>query len=136
MKYIVRINDKEYEVEVERGKANVLRTTVINTPPAASTPVVPAAPVQATPAAPAAAAVPIADVSVADGEIVKAPMPGIILDIKVSAGSSVKKGDILMILEAMKMENEIAAPVDGVIKQILVSKGATVETNDVMLVIG
>jgi biotin carboxyl carrier protein len=60
-------------------------------------------------------------------------MPGTILDIRVSPGSSVKAGDILIILEAMKMENEIMAPRDGVVSQIITSKGASVATGDVLL---
>ena len=137
MRYIVTINDKSYEVEVERGQANIINVEdvapqpVVQAAPAAA----PAAPQQAAPAqqqAPAApqqaAPAPAAAVS---GEPVKAPMPGTILDIKVSSGQTVKSGDILFILEAMKMENEIMAPVDGVV-QVVAAKGATVNTGDVL----
>ena len=79
---------------------------------------------------------PAADSGNASGETVAAPMPGNILDVKVSAGSSVKKGDILIILEAMKMENEITAPCDGTVKSVNVSKGSSVETGTVLCVIG
>ena len=79
-------------------------------------------------AAPAAAA-PVG------GETVTAPMPGPILDVKVAAGAAVKKGDVLMILEAMKMENEILAPCDGTVAALNVSKGTTVETGTVLCVI-
>ena len=67
---------------------------------------------------------------------VKAPMPGNILDVKVAAGASVKAGDVLVILEAMKMENEIFAPCDGTVSSVAVSKGAAVNPGDVLCVIG
>ncbi|HHT65450.1 MAG: biotin/lipoyl-containing protein [Caldicoprobacterales bacterium] len=134
MKYIVTINNKKYEVEVEKGQANL-----INVEDAAAPVVVQAAPQtqaapapvaqQAAPAAPAPA--PSASVAATSGEPVKAPMPGTILDIKVSSGQTVKSGEVLFILEAMKMENEIMAPVDGVV-QVVAAKGATVNTGDVL----
>lgn len=125
MIYVVNINDKSYEVEVEKGKANIVKTTTV----AAPAPVVQAAPVAA--AAPQAAA-PVGNVS---GEPVKSPMPGSILDVKASVGAKVKKGQLLFILEAMKMENEIFASIDGVVSQIMVSKGSSVSTNDILMVI-
>ncbi|MCG4580521.1 biotin/lipoyl-containing protein [Clostridium cochlearium] len=67
-------------------------------------------------------------------EPLKAPMPGTIIDIKVNIGDSVKRGDTLFILEAMKMESEIASPWDGIIKEIQVIKGASVDTNDILAV--
>ena len=87
-------------------------------------------------AAPAPAAAPTAPVAAAPagGESVNAPMPGNILDIKVANGSAVKKGDVLIILEAMKMENEIVAPCDGTVN-IVVTKGASVETGAVLCTI-
>ncbi len=66
---------------------------------------------------------------------VKAPMPGTINDIKVTEGQSVKAGEVLLILEAMKMENEIMSPADGVIKQIAVTKGSSVSSGDVLVVV-
>jgi biotin carboxyl carrier protein len=69
----------------------------------------------------------------AGAEAIKAPMPGNIIDVKVSQGQAVKKGDVLVILEAMKMENEIMAPRDGVVASVNVTKGATVNTGDVLL---
>lgn len=84
-----------------------------------------AADVKAAPAVPAPTAAPAA--APAGGETVAAPMPGNILDIKVANGASVKKGDVLVILEAMKMENEITAPCDGTVT-VVVTKGASVET--------
>ena len=84
----------------------------------------------------AAAPAPAAPAPVAGGEKINAPMPGNILDVKVATGASVKKGDVLVILEAMKMENEIMAPCDGTVKQVLVNKGATVNSGDPLVVIG
>ncbi len=92
--------------------------------------------VNAAPAPAPAAATPNPAASNADGETVTAPMPGNILDVKVQNGAAVKKGDVLLILEAMKMENEIIAPVDGTVKSVNVTKGASVETGAVLLVIG
>ena len=92
-----------------------------------------AADVKAAPAPAAAPAAPVA-AAPAGGESVNAPMPGNILDIKVSNGAAVKKGDVLIILEAMKMENEIVAPCDGTVN-IVVTKGASVETGAVLCTI-
>lgn len=125
MIYVVNINDKSYEVEVEQGKANIIKTTAI----AAQAPIVQAAPAAAV--APQTAA-PSGNVS---GEPVKSPMPGAILDVKASVGAKVKKGQLLFILEAMKMENEIFSSLDGVVSQIMVSKGSSVSTNDILMVI-
>lgn len=99
-----------------------------------------AAPVAAPKAAPAAAPAPVAAAPkaapIAGGNKVSSPMPGTILDVRVSEGAAVKKGDVLMILEAMKMENEILCPVDGTVKQVAVNKGASVNSGDVLVVIG
>lgn len=131
MIYVVTINNKQYEVEVEKGKANIVNTTTVAAPAA---PVAPAAPIaQPQPAAPAP--VPAPSAVPAGANSVKAPMPGTVLDVKVTAGTSAKKGQILLILEAMKMENEIVAPVDCTVTQIMTSKGATVNTGDVLFVI-
>jgi glutaconyl-CoA/methylmalonyl-CoA decarboxylase subunit gamma len=126
MKYVVTINNKRYEVEVEKGQATVLSTqevalgtSDINAPALAN---------KAT----------IENNNVKQGtgkDAVKAPMPGAVLDVKVGVGNKVKEGDTVIILEAMKMENEITAHKDGVIAQILVSKGSYVATNDVLAVI-
>ena len=123
MIYKVTINDKVYEVEVEKGKANLLRTTAVEAAPAP----VAAAPVAAAPAAAPAPAAPQASVK-AGTTPVNSPMPGTILDVKVAVGQAVKEGDLLVILEAMKMENEIYAPCAGTVAQVLTSKGATVDT--------
>ena len=130
MKYKVTLNNRVYEVEVEQGQAMLIDEYELSAPAA---PAAPAAPVAAAPAAaPAAAAAPV---SVAAGEPVKSPMPGNILRIEVSQGHQVKEGDVLMVLEAMKMENEIVATKSGTIAQIAVSKGAVVETGAVLAVI-
>ena len=73
--------------------------------------------------------------TVAAGETVKAPMPGTILEVKVSEGDKVKNGQVLMLLEAMKMENEIVSPMEGEIVQILTAKGASVNSGDVLCVL-
>lgn len=112
-KYKVNVNGTVYEVTVEAMDG--------------------AAPVAAAPA-PAAAAP--AAAAPAGGEKVSAPMPGTILDVRVSNGQAVKKGDILFILEAMKMENEIMAPCDGTIVSVSVTKGAAVDSGALLCVIG
>jgi len=128
MKYIVSLNGKNYEVDVEKTQAVI---TGISDAQAAPVPAVSAA--VAAPAASPAAVSPAAPVS--GGMEIKAPMPGTIVSVEVAPGQSVKAGDIIMILEAMKMENDIVAPVDGVIKQILVNKGASVNTDEILAVI-
>ena len=135
MKYKVTLNNRTYEVEVEAGQAMLIDEYEAYAPaPIAQAAPVAAAPVAAAPvaAAPAAAA---PAVSVAAGEVVKSPMPGNILKINVSLGQKVNEGDALLILEAMKMENEVVAPKSGTIAQIIVSKGAVVETGAPLIVI-
>ena len=129
MKYKVTLNNRVYEVEVEQGEAMLVDEYELAAP-AAPAPAVAAAPVAA--AAPAAAAAPVA---VAAGEPVKSPMPGNILKVNVTQGQQVNEGDVIMVLEAMKMENEIVATRSGTIAQIAVSKGAVVETGAVLAVI-
>ena len=109
-KYRVNVNGTAFEVEIEEMTG------------------APAAPAVAA-AAPAAPAAPAGD------EKITAPMPGTILAVNVTSGSAVKKGDVLMILEAMKMENEIMCPRDGRIVSVSTSKGATVESGTVLCVI-
>ena len=132
MKYKVTLNGKTYEVEVEVGKVVLLDEYEACAPAPAATPAATAAP--AAPAAPAAAPAP-APVALSDGEPVNAPMPGNILRIDVKEGDKVKAGQTLLILEAMKMENEIAAPKDGTVVQIATSKGAVVETGTPLIVL-
>ena len=118
-KFNITVNGTAYEVEVEEVAAGESAA-----PKAAAAAPAP----KAAPAAPKAA-------PVANGAKVNAPMPGTILDVKVSHGASVKKGDILVILEAMKMENEILAPQDGTVAQVNVSKGASVNSGDLLVVL-
>ena len=131
MKYKVTLNGRTYEVEVEAGKAMLLDEyeAVVPTAAPVAAPAAAPAPVAAPAAAPAAAA-PVA------GEAVTAPMPGNILKVNVTAGQAVKEGDVLVVLEAMKMENEILAPKACTVKQVLVSKGATVDTGATLVVLG
>ena len=126
MIYKVTLNGKIYEVEVEKGEA-MIRAEYDAAAPVAPAPAAPAAPVAAAPvAAPAAAPAPAA----AGEGVVKSPMPGNINAVKFSAGQSVKAGDVIIILEAMKMENEIVAPKAGTLTKIHVQKGAVVNTGD------
>ncbi|MCI6560536.1 MAG: biotin/lipoyl-containing protein [Ruminococcus sp.] len=132
MKYKITLNGKTYEVEVEAGKAVLLDEyeACAPAPAAAAAPAAAPAAVAAAPAAPAAA-----PVSIKDGEAVTAPMPGNIIRVDVKEGDSVKAGQILAILEAMKMETEIPAPKDGTVVQVVTSKGAVVETGSPLVVI-
>ena len=109
-KYRVNVNGTVFEVEIEE--------------------------MTGAPAAPAAAPAPAAPAAPAGGEKITAPMPGNILAVNVSNGSAVKKGDVLMILEAMKMENEIMAPCDGTVTSVSVTKGAAVESGALLCTIG
>ena len=118
--YNITVNGVAYSVSVEETAAGAA-------PVAAAAPAAPAAPK----AAPAPAAAPKAAAGAAGAVAVKAPMPGNILDGK--AGASVKAGDVLVILEAMKMENEIVAPQDGTVASINVNKGDTVNSGDVLV---
>lgn len=129
MIYKVTLNGKIYEVEVEKGEA-MIRAEYDAAAPVAPAPAAPAAPVAAAPApaAPAAAPAPAA----AGEGVVQSPMPGNINAVKFSAGQSVKAGDVVIILEAMKMENEIVAPKAGTLKGVFVTKGATVNTGDAL----
>jgi biotin carboxyl carrier protein len=111
-KYRVSVNGTVYEIELEELTG--------------------AAP---APAAPAAAPAPAASPAPAGGEAVSAPMPGTILAVNVQNGAAVKKGDVLFVLEAMKMENEIMAPRDGVAASVGVTKGAAVESGTPLCVI-
>ncbi len=132
MKYKVTLNNRTYEVEVEQGQAMLVDEYEAYAPAAPA----PAAPVAAAPAAaaPATTAAP-AGAALAAGEVVKSPMPGNILKINVSQGQKVNEGDVLIVLEAMKMENEIVATKSGTVAQIVTAKGAVVETGAPLVVI-
>ena len=122
-KFRINVYGVDHIVEVEElsSSASVAPAAA---PAAAPAPVAAPAPAPA-PAAPAAAPAP----APAGGQTVTAPMPGNILKVNVTAGQAVKAGQVLCVLEAMKMENEIMAPCDGKVAQVLVSKGATVDTD-------
>lgn len=127
MKYKVTLNNRTYEVEVEAGQAVLVDEYEAYAPAPAAVP----APIAAAPAAASASAAP----ALAAGEVVKSPMPGNILKINVTVGQKVNEGETLLVLEAMKMENEIAAPKAGTVAQIIVSNGAVVETGAPLIVI-
>lgn len=109
-KYRVNVNGTAYEVEIEEITG-------------------------AAPSSPTAAPAPAA-AAPSGGETISSPMPGTILAVNAIKGAAVKRGDVLMVLEAMKMENEIMSPKDGVILSVDVSKGATVETGARLCVVG
>ena len=121
-KYNVTVNGTAYEITLEVVDAAEVKAA----PAPAAAPAAAPAPVAEAPAAASVAA---------GGETVTSPMPGTILSVNVQNGASVKKGDVLLILEAMKMENEIMAPVDGTIASVNVQQGASVETGAVLCVI-
>ena len=132
MKYKITLKGRTYEVEVEQGKAMLLSEYEAIVPSAPAAAPVAAAPAEA--AAPAAA--PAAAAVTGAGEPVNAPMPGTILKVNVQNGQAVKEGDVLCVLEAMKMENDITAPKSGTVTQVVVSKGSKVETGAPLVVIG
>lgn len=124
-KYIVTVNGSKYEVVVEDADPNATYTpSAAKAAPAAA---------EAPKAAPApAAAAPVSG----DGEKITCPMPGTIMKISVKAGQAVKKGEVLCVFEAMKMENEVMAPRDGVVSSVAVSEGASVNSGDVLMILG
>lgn len=128
MRYEVTLYGRTYAVEVELAEPMQMQEFSSYAPAPAPVAAPAAAPVAAPAAAPAAA------VST-EGEVVAAPMPGNILAVNVSQGQTVKAGDVLVILEAMKMENEICAPKDGTVAQVVTSKGSVVDTGAPLVVI-
>ena len=134
-KYNITVNGQTYEVYVEEAgtvASAPVAAPVYSAPAAAPAP----APVAAAPAAaPAPAPAAPASTGSAGANKVTAPMPGTILDVKVSVGQTVKKGDVVCVLEAMKMENDIPAPCDGVIASVNVTKGSSVNANDIIATI-
>lgn len=125
MKYEVMLNNKKYEIEVDECSVALKAVTEV-------APIV-AAPVAV--AAPAASPAPVAPAASSEGTTVASPMPGTILSINVTNGQAVRAGEVLIVLEAMKMENDIVAPCDGTVKQILVTKGSTVDTDQTLIII-
>lgn len=132
-KFIINVNDKSYEVEVEEvGGVSQSPKKQMAQAVAPSPKAPPAA--QAPPKAQAQAPAPAVEVS-GDQEVVDSPMPGNIWKILVKEGQEVKENDVLLILEAMKMENEITAPKDGKVTSILTQEGAAVNTGDKLVII-
>ena len=131
MKYKVTLNGRTYEVEVEAGKAMLLDEYEAYAP----APAAPAAPAAAAPAAAPAPAPAAAPAALAAGEPVTAPMPGNIVRVEVKQGDKVKSGQLLVILEAMKMQNEIVAPKDGTVAQVVVKTGEKVDTGAALVVL-
>ena len=121
-KYNITVNGTTYEVIVEEAGS-------VSSAPVYQAPAVQTQSAPAPKAAPASSPAPVA----AGNNAVTAPMPGTILDVKVSVGQSVKKGDVVCVLEAMKMENDIPAPCDGTVASVAVQKGASVGANDVLV---
>ncbi len=120
-RYNITVDGKAYDVVVEEVSGEGAAVPAPAAPAAAPAP---------------AAAKPAASAPVAAGTKITAPMPGNIIAVKSNKGDSVKKGTVLLILEAMKMENEIVAPVDGKVADIRVKKGDTVSTGDLLVVVG
>ncbi len=142
MRYKVTLNGKIYEIEVERGTA--ILAEEYDAPVTAAVPAQKAAapipapapkPVPKPAVAPVPAPAPAPAISSTGGETVKAPLPGTVLSVKTEVGATVKAGDVILILEAMKMENEIVAPCAGTIAQIVAAPGQAVNTGDALLVI-
>lgn len=128
-KFNITVSGKTYEVLVEEVGA-------ASAPVAAAPVAAPVAAPAAAPAAPKAAPAPAPAAAPANGTTVSAPMPGTILDVKVSNGQAVKEGDVLCVLEAMKMENDIQAPCSGTVVAVQATKGSSVETGAPLVTIG
>jgi biotin carboxyl carrier protein len=128
MIYKVTLNGKIYEVEVEKGEAIIQAEYEAALPQATPAPT-------ATPVAAPAQAPTAAPVVTGGGEEVKSPFPGNVNAVKVTPGQAIKAGDVLVVIEAMKMENDITAPKAGKIGQVLVQKGSTVESGATLVTI-
>ena len=130
-KFNIKVNGQAYEVEVEEVAGGFASAPVV---PVAAAPAPAVAPVAAPAQKAEVKATPAPVAAPAGGTQLKAPMPGTVIDFKATNGAAVKKGQTVLILEAMKMENEIVAPADGVIT-FVASKGASVNTDDLLAVI-
>ena len=123
MKYVVTLENKQYEIEVEQGEAVVLSESTIA--------------VNAVPQTASAVSSSTSQASApSGGEVVPSPLPGVVLKVCVSAGQQVKAGQLITVIEAMKMENDIVSPRDGVISQVLIVTGQTVEIDAPLVVLG
>lgn len=131
-KFRVVVNGSEYNVEIEELSENIGTRQPVATIPTAPNPA-PAAPAEPVAAAPAKAAAVSKDAT--PGGAIVAPMPGTIFSVAVEVGVVVKKGQILLVLEAMKMENEIQAPADGTVQELNVSQGLSVNAGDTLLIL-
>ena len=129
MKYLVTLRDRTFEVEVENGEAMILDEYEAKAPAAAV-----AAPATTAPVA-AVESSSVAPVAIGAGTPVPAPMPGNIVSLEVKVGDSVAEGDVVAVMEAMKMNVEVVAHCAGTIKQILVEKGAVIATDDALMII-
>jgi len=130
-KYLITVNGNQYEVEVEEVRDNSVSAPVAHAEPAprSAAPATVAAPAPAPAAKPAA----VSNAVPAGASKITAPMPGTILKVNVNTGDAVKKGQVLLILEAMKMENEIVAAADGKISSVNVAQGSSVNAGDVLV---
>lgn len=133
-KFNIKVNGQAYEVEVEEVAGGFASAPVVPVAAASAPAVAPVAAPAPEKAEAKAAPAPVSVAAPAGGTQLKAPMPGTVIDFKATNGAAVKKGQTVLILEAMKMENEIVAPADGVIT-FVASKGASVNTDDVLAVI-
>ena len=120
MKYKITLNNKIYEVEVERGEA--ILSAVYE---AATAVTVPEQPAENAPT----------PLPMEEGEVISSPLPGTVLRVNVVVGDSVQKGQVLLVLEAMKMENDIIAPKEGMVTYVAAAAGATVNTGDTLITI-
>lgn len=134
-KFNITVSGKTYEVEVE--EVGAVQAQYTNTPmqqaPGKQTIQEAPKPQPTTEAPKTKTAAKTAPQAQGEGQLITAPMPGTILDVKVSEGQTVKSGQVLLILEAMKMENEIVAPIDGVISKVYTSKSNTVSSGDALI---
>lgn len=128
-RFKINVNGKSYDVAVEEIDASASAPVVMTSP--APSP----APVATEPTEPVKAAEPVVSATVAEGQKIEAPMPGTILEVKVNVGDKVNEGDVLFVLEAMKLENELLAPCTGTIASINTSKGSVVNSGDILGVI-